>query len=253
MDQKIIRTEFLEIVDAAGTPRGRFGAGVDGTVNFSLLDRSGRGAAVLGVDPEGSPYIILSDTDDMPRLTVGVDAEGPSVSLFAKGRNAPALLDFRVGSDGSSQVIVRNTGERRILLDASDNGLALQLAGDPDSQAVTISCGEDGGAFVSIGGPDTVSAEIAADPDGSARLSMMGTTSGQALLAAGHDGAALYLRSHGKLRIVASLDADGSPTLMLCASDGTPRVSAYLNEHEVPVLSWRNEDGESQTIGPDNL
>lgn len=144
MDQEVIRTQALEIVDSAGRLRGSLGINVDDGVSLSLLDQHGRAAIVLCTDPEGFPKFILSDPNDMPRLAAIVTSDGPRVSLFAEDRDAAALQLWTL-PDGSSSVFI---------------------LGDGDGQDVSVSCGPDGSASISMGTRSAQSVGISADREG---------------------------------------------------------------------------------------
>jgi hypothetical protein len=136
--EKIIRTERLELVDQRGQVVGHFGLRSDGTPNLSLYDKQGAVALSCGVNPDGNPLLLVQGPGGS-KLLLGVGADGdPTLSLqdkkdhprialrlAADGSPMLAFLDehgrirsiFRLGADGNALLACDDeTGKTRLVI-----------------------------------------------------------------------------------------------------------------------------------------
>jgi hypothetical protein len=88
-DEKVIRTQVLELVDETGQLRSRLNVEEGGEVVLRMMDESGTIRLKLGADADGSGLTLLDDQTE-PGVQVLAKPEGPVLKLF--GENDKDLL-----------------------------------------------------------------------------------------------------------------------------------------------------------------
>ncbi len=97
LQDKIVRTGALEIVNAQGKTVARLGSDEDGG-KLTLMNSAGMTVAQVGVDTNGGGYAAVVDSGERAGVTLDTDADGGQVVVYAKEGNPGAALQIASGS-----------------------------------------------------------------------------------------------------------------------------------------------------------
>ena len=147
----VLRTEGVQLVDQAGTERGR-----------------------LGLDPQGAAYLILTDQNRVPQLSlsaaaqggadlrVGDDSRRQSLALTVNPQGAAALAFYREGKlclgvevqpDGAPTVSLYDKGNRLLNLGLTKQGDPhLAFYGDGPKPALELISRKNGDRDLTLAG-----------------------------------------------------------------------------------------------------
>jgi len=131
--EKLIRTERLELVDQRGQVVGHFGLRSDGTPNLSLYDKQGAVALSCGVNPDGNPLLLVQGPGGS-KLIFGVGTDGDPTLSFQDKKDHPRIA-LKLAADGSPMLAyLDEQGRIRSILRLGPDGNALLACDDENGK-----------------------------------------------------------------------------------------------------------------------